>query len=148
MTRSRFSELLWPLALTAALVGGVACACTNVYCWDSATVTVRRADGSPLALAVTVDLDGDKIDCAAPEPYAPGRSGPPCHPRVDVTRRGDREQVIDIRESAPKRITVTLRDGSRVVAEKTFAPDYESYRPNGFACEPTCRQWSDTWIVP
>jgi hypothetical protein len=137
------------LALAAALaLANLSCACTGIYCWDSATITVRRTSGERLLVATSLDLDGTKIDC--PAPIVDGSAGfsfQQCHENVQM-RSSASSLVIEVKETAPRRIGMVLRDGNTVLAERTFAPRYETRRPNGDFCEPTCRQWQDTWTLP
>jgi hypothetical protein len=138
------------LAMGAGLaLGNLSCTCGLVDCWDSATITVRRTQGESLAVATSLDLDGLQIDCPAPMVNrTPGvSSSPPCHEKVDVRASGS-ELVIEVKQTAPRRIGVVLRDGDAVLAQRTFSPRYEKHMPNGDFCEPTCRQWQETWMLP
>jgi hypothetical protein len=144
----------WAAALISALavvmaLGNVSCTCGRVYCWDSATITVRGAQGESLLVATSLDLDGTRIDCPAPIVDSMGgvSTAQPCHEKVDVRASGS-ALIIEVKEAAPRRIGVVLRDGNAVLAERTFSPRYEKHMPNGDFCEPTCRQWQETWMLP
>jgi hypothetical protein len=147
---AKLSTVLLLGLMVLAISGGMACVCTRIGCWDSASITVRRPGGTLPPLAVTLDVDGERIECPAP---AEGGlvTSPSCGSRteVDIRRFADSgEQVIEIRNATPKRVTVILRDGAAVLAERTFQPRYEEFSPNGRACGPTCGQWSETWTLP
>jgi hypothetical protein len=144
--RSRLRRL-GPLMVALALaLGCLGCTCTRIGCWDSATVVIQRA-GSPLRLAARVNVDGNIFECPAPEADKTfancGGNG------VSLGFSGD-DQRVELLGLAPARLTVTLLDGTTVVAERTFLPRYEKNTvDNGFACDnPTCKDWTETWNLP
>ena len=138
--------------------------CTLIGCQDQASLSLRRADGAPPNLAVSLDLDGRMVDCAAPQ----GTAGAACDSGVQVWSRelqactegmqggartlicvptGKFEQVITV-SGTPTVIRATARSADAVIEERTFEPQYKTNRPNGPDCEPVCRQSSDIWTLP
>jgi hypothetical protein len=56
------------------------------------------------------------------------------------------EETIGI-YGTPSEVKVTLVDGDRTVAKKTFSPEYEVTYPNGPQCDPGCKNWRTVWTV-
>ena len=138
--------------------------CTLIGCTDQATIGIQRANGAGVSLSVSLDIDGRIVECPAP----PANAGAPCDGQVRVTQRelqecfeemvgsaiflrcagtGKFEQVVEI-SGTPTTIRVTARNATMVVAESSFTPQYMDVQPNGPDCEPTCKQWGQTWILP
>src|SRR5262245_52428497 len=60
------------VAAAAWLLGSSGCdrvihGCTLIGCQDGASFSLQRQDGSKPELAVSLDLDGRTVDCAAPQ---------------------------------------------------------------------------------
>lgn len=159
-----------PLAAIMLVAGGAGgCdrwgvhACTEIGCQDQVSLSVRRADGAPPGLAVSLDLDGRQVECAAPQAGASTACGTDVslevrellsctEERTQDARilrcvpTGKFEEVISI-QGTPARVRVTVQaDGT--LTERTFEPQYKTVQPNGPDCEPTCRQWSEVWALP
>jgi hypothetical protein len=159
--------------LIAAVLGaggpGLACTqevtCTLIGCQDGATLTLRRQGGQLPSFALTVQMDGHTIECPAPpgnnafarcneQAFVTTREAQDCQPSrvgdsvvVTCTGTGRFEQILEI-TGTPASVKVAARAGAAPIAEKTFTPQYQSVQPNGPQCDPTCRQWSDTWELP
>ena len=133
------------MVAVALALGCLGCTCGGVVCWDSATVVVHRA-GSPLRLAARVNVDGNIFECPAPEA---DKTFANCSGNgVSLHFSGD-DQRVEFLGLAPARFTVALLDGMTVVAERTFLPRYEKKTvDNGFACDGTCKYWTETWNLP
>ena len=135
------------MVAVALALGCLGCACNGIGCWDSATVVVHRA-GIPLRLAARVNVDGNISECPAP---GAGVTFTKCSGDgvVSLGFSGD-DQRVEFLGLAPARFTVTLLDGTTVVAERTFLPRYEKNTVDkGFACDnPTCKQGKETWNLP
>jgi hypothetical protein len=56
------------------------------------------------------------------------------------------EETIGI-YGTPSEVKVTLMDGDRVAAEKTFSPVYKVTLPSGPTCPERCSNWKTIWTV-
>jgi hypothetical protein len=116
--------------------------CTQIACDNQLVVELRREDGRPPALAVTVTHDGKSASCLAPGPQDVRLCG------EEVTSTivgGDRaQQVVEIR-GTPRTVEIELRDGARLVGRKRFTPQYQQRQPNGPGCPPLCHQATESW---
>jgi len=150
---------------------GVACtqsvSCTEIGCGDHATIHLRRTDGMTPALATELEIDGRRVTCSAPMPN--GATIQVCDDtRVHVVHReltdctetkspsslqlscvpnGRFEQTIGV-DGVPKKIVVKILENGTVTTQKSFEPNYTTVRPNGDGCEPTCKQYDETWEIP
>ncbi|MEA2697897.1 MAG: hypothetical protein QOI66_2168 [Myxococcales bacterium] len=164
------SMLKWLLVIlvfqiSAACIGTKIC--SEVGCRDQASITVHRADWMTLPLALTLEIDGRTVKCAAP-PASPA-SGTPCDDlQVSVAHRelttctetrtanavslhcepnGRLVEVITF-AGTPQRIVATVKADGADVGPKTFDVTYATVRPNGDGCEPVCRQYAGEWELP
>ncbi len=138
---------LAPLVAAGALaLEGVSCTCTGIGCWDDAEIRIQR-EGSPPRFAARLDVDGMKVECSAPP--SSGKSGE-CQPNIVSLFATQDTLGVDFLGLAPRRIVITLLDGSTVVAERTFTPHYEKVQVNnGPLCDnPTCHHARETWTLP
>ena len=144
---SRVARLGPLVAAVALALGCRGCACTQIGCADGARIIIHR-EGAPLRLAANLDLDGTKVECTAPP--ATGGGGDSCRPPLASLHGSARDLTVEIANLAPKRITVTLLDGTTAVAERTFAPRYEKLEvDNGVGCgDLTCHNADETWTLP
>jgi hypothetical protein len=142
--------------------------CTMMGCeLVSANISIRRADGRPPAYKVKLVLDGVKLTCPDPVvsdyhtegvyncadlvglaiqpltlcPMSEGNF-PDLHLKCPVDR--DYEEFIHIHD-LPTRILVTLWQGKKKVAERTFYPNYQLTYPNGERCGHPCKFWREIW---
>jgi hypothetical protein len=161
---------LCPLVVTlAALASSLGCSkiCTLVGCSDSATIVIRRADDTTPSLALELEIDGRRVLCAAPVLGTTGdracddasvsvgqrerrdctETRTPAAASVSCTPNGRFEQVIQFVGTPQRVVVIATRDGA-LAGQRTFAPSYRALRPNGEDCEPVCRQWSETWVLP
>jgi hypothetical protein len=145
--RGRFAAAGGVLA-AGMLLGGCPRPCSQIGCVDQAELKVRRTGGAPAAFAITVEFDGQAVDCAAPAADAAVAICATSRPASSLNTPTGRHEQLVIVQGAPARFRVVLRDGGAVVAERTFEPRYRTSQPNGPDCEPTCHQWSDVWEVP
>ena len=139
-------------------------ACTAIGCQDQASLRIQGADGAPLRVSASIEIDGRKIECSLAEQDAPGvceagvrfwlRELQDCREEISGSSRGLHcvgtgrfEQVVEI-AGTPRAVQVVLRRDGAVLAQRTFEPKYEGVFPNGRDCDPVCKQWATTWDVP
>ena len=140
--------------------------CTEIGCIDGYELTIRRADGTaPIerveveygeehAVCPLVTVDGERYVACSIAVGLNLRDQVTCTETHDddsqsqsCTPTGDYELSLSI-QGLPASVRVTLHDGAAIVHERTFAPNYRSFQPNGEGCEPTCRQASELWSLP
>jgi hypothetical protein len=129
-------------------------------------LSFTRPDGAWPGLSVELEVDDRHVDCAVPaEPpnsaiacsadvAVSAREAQDCHEERTATAVSQRcigtgrfAEEITI-QGTPGTLNLLLLDGDVVLDEKTFTPVYKSAQPNGPGCEPTCRQWSTSWVLP
>jgi hypothetical protein len=134
--------------------------CTLVGCGDSATLSLRRADGARPDFALELEIDGRRVTCASAEQTCDMgvtttvRPLADCHEergadfrRLVCTPNGRFEQVISL-GGTPARVSVTVKSPNGATAQQTFALVYQTTQPNGPGCEPICKQASESWEIP
>ncbi|MBK6923413.1 MAG: hypothetical protein IPH07_38860 [Deltaproteobacteria bacterium] len=157
MTALAITACVAPVPHVAATMDdGGSTGCGTRQCTDLLRVSLIASagvfDGGSYALAWSVDgvddgcgfvLSGDAASCGGDPPCVldgdcPAEFGftvPPHSVLVDI-------------EPAPTQFSMTvLRDGE-VIAESSFAPQYDTYFPNGADCEPSCRLGAASIDVP
>jgi len=165
MTQRVAGLIPWAILLVAAGAGGCERlhSCSLIGCQDGASLSLRRGDDMPPGLALSLELDGRTVECPAP----PVGGSAPCDTTVSIESRemvsctevqtkeargltcvpnGKFEEIISIR-GTPASVRVTTHAGADGT-ERTFQPQYKTSQPNGPDCEPTCRQWSEVWVLP
>lgn len=160
----RLFLLVIPSALMMTMNGCGGRMCTLMGCLNQATITIRHADGTPPALALSLELDGDLVECPAPRQAAiescasfvtteqrevqicrEERNGNAVSYQCQGT--GQFEQLVTI-QSTPQRIKLVVQDGSQVGSQRVIEPVYQRVRPNGDGCEPVCSQAAEEWLLP
>lgn len=125
-------------------------------CDDGLRLELEPATGEfikPGEIGILLDIGGAKAQVQCTISGSPGKS--------DCTRTGDESILpfvvvsleyssrfiwVQIRRAEPSIIVDVTRDGSGI-GSKTYAPNYETFEPNGPECGPVCHSASDSWAV-
>jgi hypothetical protein len=135
--------------------------CTLIGCNDHLTFQIELASGGKPQFAASLLIDGRTVACPAPVEGTIAT----CDVGVSTTSRelesctsagngyevcvgsGIFAQTIVV-AGAPADVSISLLNGTIVVAQQDFHPHYVSNQPNGPGCDPICRQATETWTVP
>lgn len=127
-----WGSLLAPSILLAAGCTWLGLACTQVACYDEATVTIVGLTTDQL-YKIELETEDGVVGCA----MTPGAAqGITCNGSIFYGREQD-EAWISI-EGTPERIAVTVWQGDVVIHQEETEPDYDKNAPNGEACGPVC----------
>jgi hypothetical protein len=143
--------------------------CTLIGCESaSASFSIQRLDGKPPSFVVKVEVDGKVTTCQPTKTSGWGALPETCGENVsiivrevvecvttktgegsyhqDCPRSGQFEEYVHI-HGDPERVTISLVQGGREVAERVFFPEYKLDYPNGPRCGDPCKFWDTTWII-
>lgn len=118
--------LFLPLAVGCAQLGLV---CTEMGCVGTLTVTLSRALADDAV--VTVDLDGEVLDC--PVDPEGGQPTTGCEVRTE-----DAGQVLRVSSgsTAWEEVVVSVSEGGAAAVDHVLTPEWgERFYPNGKACD-------------
>jgi hypothetical protein len=123
-------------------------------CADQLTIRLRPSRARPPGMVIELDIDGKTVSCAVP---AAADETHQCDDGVTVTHQeiqrcraeicrgtGSFEEVMEI-SSTPRRVRVRVKQGERLLGQRSFVSRYARVRPNGPRCPPVCRQARSTW---
>jgi hypothetical protein len=132
--------------------------CTLIGCNDQFQVEISQAGISFPNFAADMVIDGRKASCSAVSTTTSGG----CDSGVTVGLRelvtctsmiqycagtGTYVEVLVI-AGTPKTVNISLHNGAKIIAERTFQPQYTDYEPNGPGCDPVCKLAMASWSLP
>lgn len=142
-----------PLAALSFTVGFLYAGCGPVQCDEEGCLsgpTVEFADTGWQEGTWRVELaeDNGAIGACELELPSPGDLTRPCvgNLRLSLDRNGEHIESIRVNhrpdgaDPTPSPLTVRVHRDDEQVAKEIFVVDYETVRPNGEGCPPTCHQ--------
>jgi len=133
--------------------------CTAIGCWDRFQIAISEEGISYPHLAADLVIDGRAASCLAPMLTASTtcdsgvmvglRELETCTTEILNPCSGTGIYVEDlVVTGTPKSVIVSLRNGTTIIAQRTFEPHYKDNEPNGPGCPPVCKLAMASWSVP
>lgn len=131
----------------ASLVFYLASCCTEANCIDGVSIEVER-NWEPGTTWFVVTVDEELHACTFDYPKEPPESRIPCIESVDDDS-SERHSLFEDKarifiSGTPEVVKVEIFHMGKQVFSRTVEPEYRDERPNGEACDPTCRYASVT----